>query len=512
MNKIFVMGYDTRNIGDEIQTIATTDILDEMGIEYSYVNRDRISSHQFMPGDHNVVVMNGWFTNGYGLDAYYSTRQDLRESVKISWPPTGVFHPLAYSFCLSEWGADRHTPDAFTSSEAKRFYEKSEGFGCRDTHTYKIMRDLGVDSAYVSKCLTLTLDPKKYRRENSMRDLVFVDVPENVKRSVTQAAQGVMKDYNVKSYTHEIYDEMVESLDRVKYAKALLSKYANAGLVVTSRLHVALPCLAFGTPCLFYYESENSRYSDYISYMYSVNGGEWTQDQWTLSVKQAISEPKSWNDTSVRSNFERLISYTMSDAFVFAKWCEANGLKEHDGVWSKVSNGNPVRVSKWENGVQMSWTAVVGGVKYDRVSKFSTYGEFTRAWESGTATSEWAESNFVGDIEDVKPVHHPDLIVWVKSSTEEMLEVMEAWRKKILVSGVVFGQLDPDINSFEIHLKQVSHMIMDISANENSMSVTVRFLDTQMGRDGFDLFKSGAVEFFVNQKTKMIDLRQCSTK
>src|SRR5205085_10361521 len=34
-------------------------------------------------------------------------------------------------------------------------------------------------------------------------------------------------------------------------AEDFLKKYATAKLVVTSRLHCALPCLAFGTPVIF---------------------------------------------------------------------------------------------------------------------------------------------------------------------------------------------------------------------------------------------------------------------
>ena len=37
----------------------------------------------------------------------------------------------------------------------------------------------------------------------------------------------------------------------LSYAESLVKKYAGASLVVTSRIHCALPCLAVGTPALF---------------------------------------------------------------------------------------------------------------------------------------------------------------------------------------------------------------------------------------------------------------------
>jgi hypothetical protein len=39
--------------------------------------------------------------------------------------------------------------------------------------------------------------------------------------------------------------------EKIAKAKALLDRYARASLVITSRIHCALPCLGLGTPVLF---------------------------------------------------------------------------------------------------------------------------------------------------------------------------------------------------------------------------------------------------------------------
>src|SRR5690606_30999823 len=39
--------------------------------------------------------------------------------------------------------------------------------------------------------------------------------------------------------------------EKFKMAETLLKKYAKAKLVITSRIHCALPCLAMGTPVIF---------------------------------------------------------------------------------------------------------------------------------------------------------------------------------------------------------------------------------------------------------------------
>ncbi|HEY0092602.1 MAG TPA: polysaccharide pyruvyl transferase family protein, partial [Flavobacterium sp.] len=47
---------------------------------------------------------------------------------------------------------------------------------------------------------------------------------------------------SAKKYSHE---------EKFAMAEDLLNKYARAKLVITSRIHCALPCLAMGTPVIF---------------------------------------------------------------------------------------------------------------------------------------------------------------------------------------------------------------------------------------------------------------------
>jgi exopolysaccharide biosynthesis predicted pyruvyltransferase EpsI len=54
----------------------------------------------------------------------------------------------------------------------------------------------------------------------------------------------------VTAITH-IVPEPRDPLARLAAAERLLEVYARAEMVVTTRLHCALPCLALGTPVLF---------------------------------------------------------------------------------------------------------------------------------------------------------------------------------------------------------------------------------------------------------------------
>ena len=51
---------------------------------------------------------------------------------------------------------------------------------------------------------------------------------------------------NTKFHTQFPTDE-----DKLNYAKTLVKKYAEASLVITSRIHCALPCLALETPVIY---------------------------------------------------------------------------------------------------------------------------------------------------------------------------------------------------------------------------------------------------------------------
>ena len=65
--------------------------------------------------------------------------------------------------------------------------------------------------------------------------------------------------------THECRTEATDKFDQ---AQKLLDIYAQATLVITSRLHCALPCLAFGTPVIFLHRTlADQRFRGLLKYM-----------------------------------------------------------------------------------------------------------------------------------------------------------------------------------------------------------------------------------------------------
>lgn len=312
MNNIYVLKYDSENLGDDIQSIATMDMLQDMSIKHSYVYRDLINGYFFSPLQKNYIIFNGWFTNGYGMDTYYSVRDDMKENIQVTWPPKGNFKPILYSFHISEWGPKENR------AVHPNFLEKSIDFykssingsvGCRDEHTLKILQSLKIDS-YFSGCVTLSFDKKKYTKLNATKnEILFVDVPHLLKEKLRDKSIAKWKgEAGYINLTHSISPLSIDLLDRFSLARRHLEAFCNAKLVFTTRLHVALPCLAFGTPVVFIVDDEeyyNSRYFDYLKYMNVIKYSE-VEDvdlDKCLEIKYDGELSKQ-----IRTNFEKIIN------------------------------------------------------------------------------------------------------------------------------------------------------------------------------------------------------------
>lgn len=239
------------NIGDHIQSCAAEQYLPRVN---TYVGRDNLNSD--IPSEAKII-MNGWFT-----DAPYN------------WPPNPKLKPLFVSFHLQPSSAK-----IILSKQENIDYLKShEPIGCRDYKTVRLLEEKDI-KAYFSFCLTATLD-KKYKSDLKSGEILLVDPLYSYdfsllyKMSLKKALSEIsfkklrkLKNYfrpssNIKDFIPiDILDKAIsinhyvssnqENRDLYIKAKSLLKRYAEAKLVITSRIHCALPCLALGTPVLF---------------------------------------------------------------------------------------------------------------------------------------------------------------------------------------------------------------------------------------------------------------------
>ncbi|WP_075342087.1 polysaccharide pyruvyl transferase family protein [Tenacibaculum agarivorans] len=242
----------TYNLGDYVQSIASKQHLSEKQ-EVVFLNRDELNSYN---EEDLSIVFNGWFTH-----------------FPENWPPSEKINPLFVSFHLNST-----VYSMLDRPEVVEYLKKHEPIGCRDYSTREQLAKKGID-CYYSGCLTLTLGESYQNTDpKSKEDIYFVDALFNLdhKEQVFSSFIGFLKEgiyrrkllklnkqnkvfskifdkeilKKAKFLTHILPDNISED-KKFELADEYLKKYSEAKLVVTSRIHVALPCLAMGTPVIF---------------------------------------------------------------------------------------------------------------------------------------------------------------------------------------------------------------------------------------------------------------------
>ncbi|MCX7998421.1 MAG: polysaccharide pyruvyl transferase family protein [Leptospiraceae bacterium] len=243
------------NLGDDIQSIAAKQFLPT--VDY-YVDREEIQ--KYIPQDIKLkIIMNGWF-------AYNPKSLHLPQN----------FEPLFISFHLSPLIFRKVLND-------KKVIKYLENFkiGCRDKWTENILKSRGLD-AYFSGCLTLTLDfsikPQKERNSVLIIDLeptILEILPDEVLTQAKILSFNLFTLIYQKNLVKNIFGPLLPNpvkekiiyflnrhlilkkskriplIKRFQKAEEILHEISRAKLVITSRLHAALPALAFNTPVLF---------------------------------------------------------------------------------------------------------------------------------------------------------------------------------------------------------------------------------------------------------------------
>lgn len=237
------------NVGDNIQSLAAKQFLPKVDI---YLNRENLADYR---GEKVKLIMNGWFTHNVH-----------------NWIPSEDIEPLFVSFHMNNTAA----PHMLTQAGIA-YLKKHEPIGCRDQYTADILKEKGID-AYFTGCLTTTLDSYKVDDSERGDDVFIVDplysyprkekVFYNFKWTIKSILNGnifKLKKKN-KHLRNFLSKELLEKAiyvnqeppsntysheEKFEMAEDLLMKYAKAKLVITSRIHCALPCLALGTPVIF---------------------------------------------------------------------------------------------------------------------------------------------------------------------------------------------------------------------------------------------------------------------
>jgi len=214
--KYAVYGYDTNNIGDDIQSVASMRFLPKVDF---VIDREKI--HRFQ-GPRSKAILNAFYI----------------DSAK-HFPPSGQIDPLLTSIHVTP-----SRRDAFLKT-SKDYLVEHGPVGCRDLTTLEWLEDNGVP-AYFSGCLTLTLQPNPgIKRKNHV---LAVDVDEKTVEALRKNTDAPI--YTLSHFLDGPFRRRYGMRDRLRFAKILLSMYNSAKCVISRRLHVAYPSLAMGTPTL----------------------------------------------------------------------------------------------------------------------------------------------------------------------------------------------------------------------------------------------------------------------
>ena len=220
------------NLGDPIQSYATKNLYREMGIpEEDIVPVPRYDVANY-DGEECVCIINS--ASNYEELAYDSHFM----------PPSQKVHAIPMSLHLH-----RDLP-----KDELEFYRACGGVGCRDIQTRDYLRELGVD-AYLSGCLTLTFPRRTEEQEKNADKIYLVDaaselmsyIPENIKAEAITLTNIVR--YKTTPGTNRMSEE--DAFEEHKKAEERIHLLRDtARLVITSKLHVASPCLAMGIPVI----------------------------------------------------------------------------------------------------------------------------------------------------------------------------------------------------------------------------------------------------------------------
>jgi len=237
------------NVGDYVQSLAARQFLPKVD---ELLNREELAEYN---GDRLKLIMNGWFTHN-----------------AANWIPSRDIEPLFVSFHINNTAAP-----LMLSKRGVEYLKSCMPIGCRDQYTADLLSQNGI-SSFFTGCLTLTLDCYKVP-DSEREDKIYIVDPLYgyvTPRKVTYDIRALIRSiYNGSiwklgkrnRHLSKIFDkELLKSAifinqelpskrysesEKFELAEDLLNKYARAKLVVTSRIHCALPCLAMGTPVIF---------------------------------------------------------------------------------------------------------------------------------------------------------------------------------------------------------------------------------------------------------------------
>lgn len=278
----------SRNVGDDLQTLAVERLARAAGLEIGYYERDTLVRDGAWGAHGNVLCLVGWFSHS------------------DQWPPpvSGPWVPLFLGY------HDTATPVTGRFDALRELAEQSPWVvGCRDRHTVEVFKRAGVpaDRIAVSGCATLTL-PKTEMSDTPLT----VDVPEGARRAFLSGVSPVWEQASHWMPTAIASDPVLRRAE----IQTAIARLSRARVVATTRLHAALPALAAGRKVIFLCrEPLEARLRDFVAEFPVVR---------TLARLDAPVQAREVLASRIRPEFQATLQaraqYVMGVIYGLAQW------------------------------------------------------------------------------------------------------------------------------------------------------------------------------------------------
>lgn len=231
-----VLWYDTRvkanqpggenlvaNIGDEMQSLASVSWLPFVDVRVERDNMTALTLGRF-PEKSVKTFMNGW----YG-------------SSDMPWPPIKSIDPIFLAMHI-----EPSVYSIFGGTPSRKYMGNGMSLiGARDISTRDFLSKNGI-SSFFSGCMTLTTYPIPDKRPGTAGcEYIIVDISEEAYRMLPDK----LKQNKTCRISHRLEGDISTVFNgkrRFIEAFKMLERYSSAKVVITSRLHSALPASSIG--------------------------------------------------------------------------------------------------------------------------------------------------------------------------------------------------------------------------------------------------------------------------
>lgn len=275
------------NVGDYIQILAIENLYKKMGVKSEDIVKIHAQELKSYKGEKLLLPIN--------LIVYGDNFFDGSDIV-ISEDIVPVFLGLHfYHYIFSE--------------KTKQYLRAYGPVGCRDESVLMKMKELNIP-AYLGGCATITF-PKRERTPLNGK-VYLVDVPETLKEYLPDWIKENMIETTSVYFVSKV--KMLQGKTMREFVEERYREYyENASLVITSRLHVASPCIAAGIPVIIARETITGRFAWLDKFTKIYTPKDFSKIDWNPEVVALESEKQQIIDADIAMIKSQYAKYSAMD-------------------------------------------------------------------------------------------------------------------------------------------------------------------------------------------------------